>query len=292
MIEAMDHHIGRLMDHIASRGELVNTIFVITSDNGPEPSDPVHEPWMDVWMALNGYSWNLEGMGERGSLGFIGPEWASAISAPGSLYKFYASDGGLHAPMIIAGPGVPAGERRAGLTFVTDITPTLLELAGAGTATPEGARPITGRSLLPMLTGHADRAYGPADTVGVEVSGNSALFRDNWKIVRNLPPVGDGKWRLYDHAKDPAEVNDLSAAMPEIFTAMLADYDIYATRSGVLALPDGYQVERQVRLNAIARQLSFQTGALIAIGVGLAAVLSLLIFWLLRRRKRKRAASV
>ena len=290
MIEAMDHHVGRLMDHIASRGELDNTIFVITSDNGPEPSDPVHEPWMDIWMGLNGYSWNLEDMGERGSLGFIGPEWASAISAPGSLYKFYASDGGLRVPMIIAGPGVEAGQRHGGLTFVTDVAPTLLELAGAGTATPEGARPITGRSLLPMLAGQVDRVYGPTDTVGVEVSGNSALFRDNWKIVRNIPPVGDGKWRLYDHAKDPAEVNDLAATMPDLFEAMLADYETYAARSGVLALPDGYQAERQVRLNAIARQLSFHAGALIAIGAADLALLSLLIFWLLRRRMRKRLA--
>ena len=290
MIEAMDHHVGRLMDHIASRGELENTIFVITSDNGPEPSDPVHEPWMDIWMGLNGYSWNLEDMGERGSLSFIGPEWAAAISAPGSLYKFYASDGGLRVPMIIAGPGVEAGQRHGGLTFVTDVAPTLLELAGVGTATPEGARPITGRSLLPMLAGQVDRVYGPTDTVGVEVSGNSALFRDNWKIVRNIPPVGDGKWRLYDHAKDPAEVNDLAATMPDLFEAMLADYDAYAARSGVLALPDGYQAERQVRHNAIARQLSFHAGALIAIGAGVFASLSLLIFWLLRRRKRKRAA--
>jgi len=290
MIEAMDHHVGRLMDHIASRGELDNTIFVITSDNGPEPSDPVHEPWMDIWMGLNGYSWNLEDMGERGSLGFIGPEWASAISAPGSLYKFYASDGGLRVPMIIAGPGVEAGQRHGGLTFVTDVAPTLLELAGAGTATPEGARPITGRSLLPMLAGQVDRVYGPTDTVGVEVSGNSALFRDNWKIVRNIPPVGDGKWRLYDHAKDPAEVNDLAATMPDLFEAMLADYETYAARFGVLALPDGYQAERQVRLNAIARQLSFHAGALIAIGAAVLALLGLLIFWLLRRRMRKRVA--
>lgn len=290
MIEAMDHHIGRLMDHIASRGELDNTIFVITSDNGPEPSDPVHEPWMDIWMALNGYNWNLDAMGERGSLGFIGPEWASAISAPGSFYKFYASDGGLRVPMVIAGPGVPAGQRHAGLTFVTDITPTLLELAGAGVATPEGARPITGRSLLPLLTGATDRAYGPAETFGVEVSGNAALFRDNWKLVRNMPPVGDGTWRLYDHAKDPAEVNDLSAAMPELFQTMLAEYDAYAKQSGVLTLPDGYQVERQVRRNAIGRQLSFHAGTLIAIGGGIVGAIGLLVFLLLRRRRRKRAA--
>jgi arylsulfatase/uncharacterized sulfatase len=290
MIEAMDHHVGRLIDHIASRGELNNTIFVITSDNGPEPSDPVHEPWMDIWMSLNGYNWNLEGMGEPGSLGFIGPEWASALSAPGSLYKFYTSGGGLRVPMIMAGPGVPAGERHAGLTFVTDVTPTLLELAGIGASTPEGARPMTGRSLLPMLTGQADRIYGPADTVGVEVSGNAALFRDSWKIVRNMPPVGDGAWRLYDHARDPAEANDLSTAMPDLFKSMLAEYEAYATRSGVLALPDGYQVELQVRRNAIARQLSFHAGTLIAAGAVFIVAVALPVFWLLRRRARKRAA--
>jgi hypothetical protein len=107
-----------------------------------------------------------------------------------------------------------------------------------------------------------------------------------------MPPIGDGRWRLYDHANDPAEVNDLSAAMPDIFKAMLAEYDAYAKRSGVLPLPDGYQVERQVRRNAIARQLSFHAGALIAAGVVFIAAAGLLIFWLLRRRKRKRAASV
>lgn len=81
-----------------------------------------------------------------------------------------------------------------------------------------------------------------------------------------MPPVGDGAWRLYDHARDPAEANDLSTAMPDLFKSMLAEYETYATRSGVLALPDGYQVELQVRRNAIARQLSFHAGTQIAAG--------------------------
>lgn len=289
MLEAMDHHIGRLMAHLAARGDLDNTIFVITSDNGPEPSDPVHEKWMDIWMAMNGYHWNLEGMGERGSLAFIGPEWASAISGPGQFYKFYASDGGLRAPMVISAPGISGGQRHSAFAFVTDIAPTLLEMAGAGVATPKSALPITGRSLVPLLTGQAERVYGASDAVGVEVSGNSALFRDKWKIVRNMPPIGDGKWRLYDHANDPAETNDLSAAMPDVFKSMLADYDAYTVRSGVLPLPEGYQVEQQVRRNVIARQVAFHAGAIIAIGVGVIVALGLIVFALLRRRKRKAA---
>jgi arylsulfatase A-like enzyme len=289
MIEAMDHHIGRLMSHIAARGELDNTIFVITSDNGPEPSDPVHENLMDIWMALNGYNWNLEAMGEPGSLAFIGPEWASAISAPGSFYKFYASDGGLRVPMVIAGPGVAAGQRPQAFGFVSDVTPTLLELAGVSQDAKPGARPITGRSLMSVLSGTADRVHGPDDTIGVEVSGNAALFRDSLKIVRNMPPLGDGKWRLYDLAKDPAEVNDLAAAMPEVFQSMQADYEAYATKSGVLALPEGYQVERQVRRNAIARQISFHIVPITIVGLSLVTLIGLLVFWLVRRRKRKAA---
>lgn len=285
MIEAMDHHIGRLVDHIAARGELDNTVFVITSDNGPEPSDPVHERYMNIWMALNGYNWKLENLGERGSLGFIGPEWAAAISAPGSHYKFYASDGGLRVPMIVSGPGVAPGGRPTGMAFVTDITPTLLELAGAGSISLEGARPVTGRSLAPLLSQQAEHVYAPSEAVGVEVSGNSALFRGNWKLVRNMPPVGDGKWRLYDHENDPAEVNDLSASMPDVMASMLADYEAYAKRSGVLSLPEGYQVERQVRRNALARQLSFHTGKVIAAGVVLLALAGILILWLARRRR-------
>lgn len=289
MIEAMDHHIGRLMAHIAGRGELENTIFVITSDNGPEPSDPVHENLMDIWMALNGYHWNLEGMGEPGSLGFIGPEWASAVSAPGSYYKFYTSDGGLRVPMVIAGPGVAANQRPHALGFVSDITPTLLELAGVSGETPQGARPITGRSLAPLLSGQVDRVHGPDDAIGVEVSGNAALFRDTLKIVRNMPPIGDGKWRLYDLAKDPAEVNDLSTAMPEVFASMLADYEDYTAKAGVLPLPEGYTVERQVRRNAIGRQISFHIVPITIIGVSLVALIGLAVFWLVRRRKRKPA---
>ncbi|MEZ6029864.1 MAG: arylsulfatase [Hyphomonadaceae bacterium] len=289
MIEAMDHHIGRLIEHIAQRGELDNTIFVITSDNGPEPSDPVHEPWMDVWMALNGYSWNLGNMGERGSLGFIGTEWASAVSAPGSYYKFYASDGGLRVPMVIAGPGIAPGQKPRALGFVSDITPTLLDLAGVARETPEGARPITGHSLMPVLSSAAEHVRGPEDALGVEVSGNAALFRGDYKIVRNMPPVGDGKWRLYDLTQDPAEVNDLSAAMPDLFQTMLTAYDSYTTESGVLALPEGYQVERQVRSNAIARQLSFHAVTIAIVGGGVLLLIGLLVFWFVRRRKRRKA---
>lgn len=291
MIEAMDANIGRLVARIQARGELDRTVFVVTSDNGPEPSDPVHAPGMNIWMALNGYHWDIDTLGEPGSHGFIGPEWAASVSSPSSLYKFYASEGGLRAPFVVSGPGVKPGQRVSSAAFVTDVTPTLLELAGAPVTTPPGKVAMVGRSLAPVLSGTAASTYWPEDSIGLEVSGNAALFRGGLKIVRNMPPVGDGRWRLFDLSVDPGETADLSGRRPEEFASMLRAYDAYARRSGVLDLPNGYEVERQIQTNTqgrLYRRYGWQIG-LGGLGLLLAAVLSGL--WLyrsagLRRRER------
>jgi arylsulfatase/uncharacterized sulfatase len=255
MIEAADAAVGRLVKRLEARGELANTVFVITSDNGPEPSDPVHQPSMNFWMRTHGYAWRLEGLGGPGSLNFIGPEWAEAVAAPGRRYKFYASEGGIRAPLIISGPGVVPGRRIGGLTFVTDVAPTLAEFGGTR-ATPE-APAMDGHSLRALLGGGTQPVRGPDEVLGLEVSGNSALFRGDYKIVRDMPPLGDGGWRLYNLAADPGETRDLSTAEPERLKAMLADYAAYEQRVGVAALPPGYTSQKQLAANAIARQLPF-----------------------------------
>lgn len=101
MLDAMDHHIGRFVSYLKETGQYENTIFVITSDNGPEPNRGDHDKRLAFWMKLNGYHINMDGMGEAGSWGFIGTEWALAASSPGSLYKFYATEGGVRAPLIM-----------------------------------------------------------------------------------------------------------------------------------------------------------------------------------------------
>lgn len=280
MLEAMDAAIGRLIARLEARGELANTLFVVTSDNGPEPSDPVHVPGMNLWMALNGYSWRLKGQGERGSLNFIGRDWASALSTPGSRFKFYTSEGGIRVPLILSGPGVPAGTRVTSPAFVTDVAPTLLDYAGAKPR-PE-ARSMDGRSLRPVLTGAAAATWGPDEPVGIEVSGNAALFRGDYKIVRDMPPVGDGRWRLYNLARDPGETADLSAAEPALLKQMLADYAAYEARVGVQPLPPGYTTSKQLMNNALGKQMR----AIVAMAAGLLALTVGGVLLLIRRRRK------
>ena len=283
MLEAMDFHIGRLLAWLDEIGELDNTIVVVTSDNGPEPSDPVHTRGMGLWMPLNGYSWKLEGLGGPGSLNFIGPEWAAAASSPGRLFKFYASEGGLRVPLVLAGPGVTAGTGIATPSFVTDVTPTLLDLAGV--PAQGGGVAMTGRTLRPVLDGQVARAYPIDVPVGIEVSGNSALFKGDWKLVRNMPPFGDGEWKLHELALDPGETKDLSAERPELKAELLRDYAAYEREMGVLPMPEGYESYRQVMINALKKQVR-AFGWQIAL-VALALVASIVLG--VRRLRRRRA---
>lgn len=286
MLESMDHHIGRLIAHLRTRGLADDTLFVVTSDNGPEPSDPLAQPAFAPWMAVHGYTRRLEDLGERRSFVYIGPEFASATATPGALFKFYASEGGLRVPLVVSGPGVATGRHVPAFTFVTDIAPTLLEYARVPARDDGGGTPtVSGRSLAGLLAARADSVYPPDEPVGVEVSGNAALFRGNFKIVRNRPPFGDDAWRLYDIVVDPGETRDLAAERPELFDELVRAYEVYAKDVGVLELPDGYDVQSQVTRNAVEKQLQYYGWM-----AGLAAILVITAAMFVWRALRRRMA--
>jgi hypothetical protein len=87
--------------------------------------------------------------------------------------------------------------------------------------------------------------------IGYELSGNSALFKGDLKLVLNLPPAGDGQWHLYDIRNDPGETRDLQHELATEFATMQADYAAWAEAHGVLPMPAGYEPTRQVMLNAL-----------------------------------------
>ena len=282
MIEAMDHHIGRLIDHLKAIGEYDNTVFVFTSDNGPEASDPVGQiGWpLQLWLWGTGYNRDYDTLGERSSFTVIGPGFASAAASPLAYYKFYAGEGGMRVPLIIAGPGIAKGLSPA-LTYVTDITPTLLALSGARTPAPT-FEPITGKNLRPLLQGTREDVRTENDVIGYELGGNAALFKGDYKIVLNRSPVGDDTWRLFNIRRDPGETRDLATAEPERLQNMLADYNAYVRDNNVLPVPDGYDQRRQVTLNGIrvrSAELTLGAGALL-LGIG-----GTIAVW---RRRRKR----
>jgi arylsulfatase A-like enzyme len=158
--------------------------------------------------------------------------------------------------MFISGAAMGSSNRvHAGLTHVTDIAPTLLELARL---TPPGAtyqgRPIealSGRSLMPVLADPMSRVRKPDEPLGYELAGNKALFKGNLKLVLNNPPLGDGQWHLYDLQSDPGESRDLQQALPQQFAALQEDYKAWSQANGVLPMPEGYSPVKQVLINSV-----------------------------------------
>lgn len=292
MLEAMDRNVGRLIAHLKASGQYDNTIFVFASDNGPEPSRGDNDGLLSAWHRMAGYHVGREGIGGRGSWGFIGPEWAAATATPGAWFKFYATEGGVRVPLVIAGPGIAAA-RIDTPAMMTDIAPTLLDWIGAPVGGDEkGTRPITGRSLLPVLTGKTTSAYAKDEVRVIEVSGNTALYKGDFKITRSVLPLGDGRWRLFDLGRDPGETTDLSGAQPQRLTEMVAAYDAYARRVGVLAMPEGYDSAQQNLRNNTGKLLAnypwlfgVMAGAMVLAGLG-----GWGLFRVLRRLFRRTAA--
>lgn len=289
MIEAMDFHIGRLIEHLKATGQYENTLLIFTSDNGTEVSGPADPGRVQaqVFIRNQGYTSEYETLGLKGSFNSISPSFASASASPLAFYKFYAGEGGLRVPLIIAGQSVlNKGELNHALSHVTDITPTILSVAGV--KAPDGrfgGRPIEamiGRDLMPIIRGDVERVYAEDETIGYEVGGNAALFRGDYKIVMNRGPVGDGQWHLYNIVSDPGETEDLADAMPERMQVMSRAYQQYVLENGVLPVPVDYKQVYQVGINGLREVYGRQMLVL------LVSMLILVIFLVVARSINRR----
>ena len=277
MLEAADHHLGRLLAHLEASGKLENTIVIVTSDNGPESAVLANREGIagllvdHYWMGREGWEVDYETLGGRNSLAAIGEEWASVSAAPFALFKFTATEGGMRVPLIMAGPGVEQVDIQPGRAHVFDIAPTLLEAAGLD---PDKSN-IRGRSLVPVISGDAATVYGADDAIGFEVSGNAALYRGNWKISLIPEPLGDGKWHLYDLANDAGETTDLAMVHPALLQDMLNEYRSYASEVGVVDMATDFNPVKQLSRNAFTKTAKENWLLLALFGVALLAVVFL-----------------
>lgn len=112
-----------------------------------------------------------------------------------NLYEF----GGMHVPLVIAGPGIAPGRRDA-LVYLMDLFPTFCDWAGA--AVPTG---VEGRSLAPIIAGKSDKVRDQLYT-GYRIC-QRAIRDQRWKMIR-YPLVN--KTQLFDLQADPHELVNLA----------------------------------------------------------------------------------
>jgi len=254
MVEAMDMHIGRLMDHLKAIGEFENTVFIFTSDNGAEGSNLVRvdeTSLLTAWFNQVGYNADYDTLGEKGSFNAIGPNNATIAASPLAFYKFYASEGGLRVPLVMAGPGIAKRDQKTDeFVFVTDLTPTILSLAGVeahgGNWKDKPVEGIVGKDFSRFLSNDENDIHDASTAIGYELGGNRALFKGDYKVVFNRSAVNDQTWHLFNIKTDPGETKDLANDEPLRFKEMLNDYEEFVRENNVLPMPEGYDQRREI----------------------------------------------
>jgi arylsulfatase A-like enzyme/Flp pilus assembly protein TadD len=114
-------------------------------------------------------------------------------------HGFFVYQSTLRVPLVLAGPGIRKGERRAGPARAADVLPTIL--ARVGIPIPAG---LDGNDLL----GGPPRAEAYAETLYPASLGWSPLR--SWR-TGNLKLIDAPRPELYDLVRDPGEANDLSS---------------------------------------------------------------------------------
>lgn len=278
MIEAMDYHIGRYIKFLTEKGLMENTIFIITSDNGPDGGDySVAIPWT----RKHGFHRDFEKNGGKDYYGFMGTGFANAVSSPFSYFKYYTGEGGLRVPLIINGKNIPKDTSNA-FTFFTDIAPTIYDIAGISSSSNDGFAPITGKSLYPHLYDPNLPVYNENEGVGIEAANSSAFFMNGYKIVKNNIPDGDNIWHLHHIESDPGELIDLREHEPELFNKMLAAYTEYEKEVGVLKMPEGYSAQGFVAKKATKSMIVEFLPLMLSIAALLVATIG---FFIWKRKK-------
>ncbi|MEU6143606.1 sulfatase-like hydrolase/transferase [Streptomyces sp. NPDC047081] len=199
-VTTFDTLVGDITDKLTALGLADNTIVLVTSDNGPHEEAGTDPELFDGNGPLRGFKRNLY-------------------------------EGGIRVPFIAWSPRyIPAGTTDRP-TPLTDLLPTLADLAGAPVPTD-----VDGLSIAPLLRGSRDAArhdslYFYRNHAGVTARQNAvdhgrgdrlaeALRHGDLKAIRFAPGQNrrapDDQWdvELYDLAKDPGEQHDLAAALP------------------------------------------------------------------------------
>ena len=189
LIENMDYHIGRIIDFLKDTGEYDNTIIIFTSDNGPNPWYAHEYPGNKGSEWLKRFDNSLENIGRPGSFVGIGLGWASASAGPLDYFKLTTGEGGIRTPLIVSGPGVSGPRNIDSFAYVTDIMPTILDLAEAEHPETYRGREVErmrGKSLEGVLTGSREGPRRKDSLIGGEMIGGKWMQ----KAPRSSPLEG------------------------------------------------------------------------------------------------------
>ena len=184
--------------------------------------------------------------------------WAMAGNTPCKFYKQNTHGGGVRDPLVIHWPqrlGGAGGSVRHQFHHVTDLAPTILEIAGAtvpAVLNGNEQMPVHGTSMT--YTFDSPEAPTRKTVQHFEMLGHRGIVADGWKAVTIHDPrttIDDDTWELYHLDADFSESTDLAAEHPEIVDALVAQWWDEAAKYNVLPIDEraggGTRQKRPVR---------------------------------------------
>jgi arylsulfatase len=251
MLDCVDQNLGRLMRFLEETGEANNTIIVFTSDNGATdaggPTGMFNNNRRYMGLApppIETERANAHDLGSPRCASLYPTGWGELCNTPFPSFKTYTGAGGRRVSFIVSDPRRvrDGGAVRPQFVHVTDVMPTLLDLAGvaplAGT---------DGRSFAPLLGDAA--APSPRREQYYECWSNRAFMRDGW-LARSIQKRGEAidwdNWTLHDLAADFSESTDVKAAHPAKLAELVEAFDAAARANQV------YPLDNRDRLHKFA----------------------------------------
>jgi choline-sulfatase len=134
----------------------------------------------------------------------------------------------IRIPLILHGPGVPAGRRDVAPASLADVGPTLIGLAD------RAAAPGPGNGLL------ADPASRRDESIHAEFHQGTAVVRGEWKLTYHPDYPERLRFALFNLRRDPGESIDLYQQQPAIARSLEDDFRAWsaaARKSAVEPLP-------------------------------------------------------
>ena len=243
-VDRMDQGIGRILATLAESGLRDDTVVIFLSDNGASPESmplidrETFRQRSDIFRAKtrDGRDVRLGNEpdivpGGEDTYASYGRAWANLSNTPFRYYKRWVHEGGISTPLLVSWPNgnLAVGSVSRTAYQLTDVVPTILEMTRTEFPSDYPGRrpqPLEGRSMLPAFRGENT----DDGTLYWEHTGNAAVRRGQWKLVREHP----GAWELYDMSSDRSETNDLAAQHPDIVADLRAEWERWAERIGLI----------------------------------------------------------
>lgn len=255
MVEELDHNLGVIFDYLEETEDprwpghslSENTYLIFTSDNGGMEGSPT-ERYTD--------------------------------NHPLDRGKISAKEGGTRVPLIITGPGIPAGVETDVMANGLDFYPTIVSMTGS--KLPDG-KALDGLDLLPLLHGDPTDSSLVVEKDGTSrdtmvwhfphgVALESTIREGDYKLIRNYDHVGDPAtpelelFQLYRTTEDgpvrvdieeaenlaetkPGKTKELNEKLSARLTEMKASYPYYhpETTAGIPGKETVARVSKHVR---------------------------------------------